>query len=229
MSISSLPTIEKVCIQLVGISGKAGSGKDTVANYLCSNYENCFGYPFARPLKLAAAIQFGIPIEHFHQRDLKEIVNPYWGVSPRKIAQFMGTESVREGYKELLGEELATQFWIRRLCGYINGTLEYYNDSYELAGDIDPGDTVIVTDVRFQNEYDWIMENNGIMIHLIRPGADGNVGIANHQSEQGYLFDSENYERRNHEVINDGTFEELYAKIDAIMKTTEPTAENMEL
>jgi len=224
MSISPLPMIEKVCIQLVGISGKAGSGKDAVANYLRNQYEDTYIYPFAAQLKLASAILFGLSIGDFHDRELKESVNSYWGISPRKIAQYVGTESVRTGFQQLLGE--STDFWIKRLCGHINGNLHHYDDCGQLTGAIEAGDTIVIPDVRFQNEYDWILANGGIVIQLIRPGADGNVGIAGHASEMGYTaIDNE----RNFICVNDGTIEELYAKIDAIMKTTEPTAENMEL
>jgi hypothetical protein len=224
MSISSLPMIHKVGIQLVGISGKAGSGKDVVATYLRNQYEDTYIYPFASQLKLAASILFGIPVEHFHQRDIKELVNPYWGVSPRKIAQYFGTESVRINFQNLLGE--SENFWIKRLNDHINGELLYYNDSGERTGDIETGDTIVVPDVRFQNEYDWILANGGIVIQLVRQGADGNVGIAGHASEVGYTsIDNE----RTFVCVNDGTLDDLYAKIDAIMKTTEPTAESMEL
>ncbi len=35
---------------LIGISGKAQSGKDTVGRYLCEEY-HCMHYYFAKPLK----------------------------------------------------------------------------------------------------------------------------------------------------------------------------------
>ena len=35
---------------LIGISGKAGGGKDTLGKYLCDEYQ-CLHYYFAKPLK----------------------------------------------------------------------------------------------------------------------------------------------------------------------------------
>ena len=42
----------------------------------------------------------------------------------------------------------------------------------------------IITDCRFKDEVDWILSNQGIIIHLTRPGADGTVGISQHSSEK---------------------------------------------
>ena len=222
---STLPKINKVGIQLIGISGKANVGKDEVASYLRRQYESTYIYPFAAQLKLACAVLFGIPIEHFHQRDIKELTNTYWGVSPRQIAQFVGTETARQGFSTLLGGT-SNNFWIKRLNDHINGQLLYHSDNGEWTGEIVTGDTIVVPDVRFQNEYDWIISNGGTVIQLTRPGSDGKVGIAGHASEMGYNNIST---ERTYQCVNDGTLDELFVKIDEIMKTTEPTAASMEL
>lgn len=224
MNTSTVPMITKPHIQLIGISGKAGSGKSAVAAYLRNAYQDTFIYPFASQLKLAASIKFGIPIEYFHDRELKEKPHPYWGVSPRKIAQFDGTEVTREKYVELI--EDSNNFWIKRLTGHINGELTYFSEELKQTIDISIGDTIVIPDVRFQNEYDWVIANKGLMIQLEREGADGGVGIEGHISEMGYnSIDNE----RTFKCANNGTLDELYKKIDVIMKTTEPDTNNMEL
>lgn len=225
IDMAPLAKITKACIQLIGISGKAGSGKDVVASYLRNSYQDTYIYPFASQLKLASSILFGIPIEHFQERALKETINPTWGVSPREMAQFIGTEVARDTFPQLLGE-LGNNFWIKRLNDHINGKLLYFSDDLKQTIDISPGDTIVVPDVRFQNEYDWIIANGGIVIQLERAGADGKVGIVGHISEAGYTNISN---ERTFRCENNGTLEELYRKIDIIMKTTEPSAENMEL
>lgn len=70
--------------------------------------------------------------------------------------------------------------------------------------------------MRFQNEYDFIIANNGIVIHLTRPGFSGNVGISNHASESG-IANFHTPEATFH-VENNSTLPELYAKIDAIVE-----------
>lgn len=55
---------------LIGLSGKAGSGKDTMADYLSVNH----GFKriaFADKLKEVCAELFNLPLGHFYHRDLK--------------------------------------------------------------------------------------------------------------------------------------------------------------
>ena len=196
---------------LIGIHGAAGSGKDTVAGILRDNFLDVYGEPFAGPLKEACAAAFGLEIEDFYNSLAKEHVNDYWQVSPRQIAQFVGTEMFRETVAGLVGPKIAENFWINRLAGRLTGELCRYNDAaYE------PGEIITITDVRFQNEYDFIMNNGGCIIHLTRPGADGIVGIQNHASEVG--IPDKHTKERLYEVANDSTLEELEEKILAIFK-----------
>lgn len=195
-----------VTCKLIGICGHARSGKDTVGAYLHASRDNTWKLAFADPLKQAAATLFGIPEDSFYEEDLKEVADPFWGVSPRQIAQFFGTEMVRQNVGRLI-PELGENFWIRRLIQTLNGT----GDS--VAYDAD--DVVIITDVRFQNEYDWIISQGGIIIHLTRPGADGTVGISGHASESGISFIDPDH---TYLIVNNGTLEELYEEVDRVVK-----------
>ena len=196
------PTVK---CKLIGICGHAGAGKDTVADYIRHKYDNTWKLPFARPLKTAAAALFGIPEEAFHDSELKELPDPYWTVSPRQIAQFFGTEMVRETIGKLL-PGIGHNFWIARLEHTLTGQGE--SPLY------DEDDVVTVPDVRFQNEYDWIISQGGIIIHLTRPGADGTVGISGHASESGLSFTAPS---QTHALYNTGSLEELYAQVDTII------------
>ena len=208
--------IQLTDLRLIGIHGHAGVGKDTIGAYLHSNYCNVYGESFADPLKEACAWAFGLEREDFDDPDLKNIVNEYWGVSPRAMAQFVGTELFREHVDVLLhsgnsfqSKRIGQNFWIQRLAGRLTGALnEYKTNRYA------PGDCVIIRDVRFQNEYDWIIANEGIVIHVTRPGYTGNVGISNHASEAGISFHTP---EATFHVINDSTLEHLYEQVDAIV------------
>lgn len=185
------PMSVKPGILLVGIHGKAKAGKDTVAQYLCNRYENAYTEAFAGPLKKAAAELFGVDIDCFFDEAVKETTNPYWNVTYRHMLQFFGTEVVRT--------TMGTDFWIKRLEGEINGNLggEEYCD----------GSIVVIPDVRFDNEYDWILQNGGVCIHLVRP-QDSEVGIPGHASEAG--IDTSMMYR----IDNNGTVKELHEKVD---------------
>lgn len=197
--------------KLIGIHGKAQSGKDTVADFLVSTYKDTFSESFAGPLKDAAASAFGIYRGYFDDTEHKKKVIPFWGVSPREIAQFVGTEMFRETIVKLI-PIVADYFWIKRLAARL--TNEFIPDG---EGDYLPEHTVVIPDVRFQNEYDWILSNGGIIIHLTRQGADGIVGIPNHPSENDLTFHTP---ERNYACENNGTLSDLYRKIaDIIMST----------
>lgn len=197
-------------LNIIGIYGHAGVGKDTVAGYIHGMYERVWGEAFALPLKKAVSKAFGIPEEWFHDRDIKELIHPIWGTSPRIIAQFVGTEMFRNLVSQIV-PDIGKDFWIRRLEGKLNGVLLLDDE-----GEYDDGDTIIITDVRFQNEINWLEDVGGKLIHLTRNGFDGAVGIPGHGSENPVALSSDTFR-----IINDGTLEELYASIDAFINWTQ--------
>ena len=105
-------------LKLIGIHGHAGVGKDTVADYL-GRYQNVYKEAFADPLKRACAAAFGVPLEWFYDRELKE-QKLFWGVTPRQTAQFVGTEMFRETIHKLTGggtpKDFLPSHWIRLLA-----------------------------------------------------------------------------------------------------------------
>lgn len=135
---------------LIGITGRAGSGKDSLASML--GYAT---YAFARPLKEGlAAMGFPEPA-----RENKEDKIPGFDFTWRQAAQTLGTE---------WGRELQSDLW-----------LAIAKKRYETFA----GDFLVITDVRFHNEADWVREN-GILVHM-RGRASAMTGDqASHASEQ---------------------------------------------
>lgn len=206
--VSGNDTIPLSSLQLIGISGHAGVGKDTVAQYLAEKYENVYGEAFANPLKRACAAAFGLPLEHFHDREMKE-QESIWGPSPRKIAQFVGTEMFRQKINDLYGESRVWKHWIELMEMRLTGQ----SIPPEGEGFYSPGDTVIITDVRFQDEADWIQRNGGILLTIQRDGYEGKVGFQGHASEAGF----NSYNPWTHwTVYNNSTLESLYEAVDRI-------------
>ncbi len=195
-------------MQLIGIVGHARSGKDTIANYLHHSYKNVWTEAFADPLKSACAAAFGIPLEDFYDDEAKETVNDFWGVSPRQIAQFVGTEMFRDRAHQLIPSTISGEFWVKRMIAKLSGL----DDSY-----YDAEDTVIIPDVRFKNEYDFITSQGGIILHLTRTGADGNIGIPGHASEKPFFMD---VLEQTFSIINDGSLDDLYAKVDDVIRAS---------
>ena len=200
-------------VQLIGISGKAGSGKTTAALHLHKTRACTWVVHLADPLKKAAAAMFGISINDFYDSELKEEYDQYWHRTPRQIAQFFGTEMVRNTIIDLL-PTVGTTFWIKRLEGLLNNEL-LDDDGYEV--DYGQEDVVVVPDIRFQEEADWILNSGGILINITRPGTAA-VGLPGHASEAGFSISAINGGRY-YEVRNTGTEEELLATIDGIVSS----------
>lgn len=67
------------------------------------------------------------------------------------------------------------------------------------------GDPVVVTDIRYDFEADWVREQGGVVVRILRPGQDGlDAGMSAHSSE---VADFE----VDLELLNDSSVEELHA------------------
>lgn len=175
--------------QLIGIAGKAHSGKDTCANYLWTHYEFT-RLAFADPLKRAAGKVFGLADVSLANDPSKEDPHPYWGISKREMYQRLG---------EAVKKEFGVGHWVSR-----------WAMTYDM---IRESDHVVVPDVRFEVEAETIRTFGGTIVHVLRPDENGLVGeTANHVSEAGIAYYENDFV-----VINDGTIDDLYAKLDFVI------------
>lgn len=136
---------------ILGISGRAGSGKTTLAQALVSPSDI---YSFAGPLKRAVFETFGVGT---HTRKT-QIVPVRWENTPFWTQGRGGYMT----YRELL-QEFGMLFRRRNQRHWIDLLLN--------AAD-DPCDTVVIDDLRFPNEADAIRETGGIVIRLTRRGGE---------------------------------------------------------
>lgn len=165
---------------LLGLHGKAGSGKDTFCRLL-QDLRPFHRMAFADPLKEAAGPLFGLPREKLFDDDFKSFYHHHWGMSIREIYQKLGTEVMRA----VFGDD----FWIKRW------EWEYVNT----VGD------VVVTDVRFENEAAKIRDLGGLVVHVMRPDRQALDERAEaHASEAGIECMFGDYM-----ISNDGTLDDL--------------------
>jgi hypothetical protein len=210
--------------QIIGVAGFAGSGKDTVADYLVAEFDYR-RESFAGTLKDAIAAVFGWDRELLEGkcpegRAWREKVDQWWAtrlgmphLTPRWVLQNWGTEVCRQAFHN--------EIWIASLENKLRKTTE----------------SIVISDCRFPNELTMIRNLGGKVIRVKRgpepswySGAFSfntlalgvptmpdhhraamreEFGIsAIHPSETawiGYPFDLQ--------IENDGTLEDLYTKV----------------
>jgi len=136
---------------IVGLVGFIGSGKGTVGDIL--EQKGFIKDSFAKPLKDACAVMFGWSRELLEgdtemSRKWREEPDSYWSekfgreFTPREALQKMGTEAGRDVFHK--------DIWVISLLNRAKGK------------------DVVVTDVRFQNEIEYIQGNGGIVIRVKR-------------------------------------------------------------
>lgn len=186
---------------IIGLLGTIGSGKTTAASYLVDNYQFTEEM-FADPLKKACKEMFLLSDDQLYgtQEQKQEADERWFGASPRQILQFVGTELFRDRLCELM-PELGKHIFIHNM---------------RLRLDSIKGN-MVVSDVRFQNEIDMIKEMGGYVIRIVRNDSSvclesGMHASENHDSLVGYDI----------MLINDGSLEDYYEKLDAALSVLEP-------
>lgn len=187
---------------IIGICGKKESGKDTCADYLVKTY-GFYKISYGDSLKEALRCIFNFTDEQLYGNK-KEIIDKYWNYAPREIMQFFGTELCRESFARRF-PEIGDKVWIMSLQRNLQKVLE-------------SGITkIIVPDIRYQNECDFIKHNNGKIIKVIRDfnvldNSQHNVmsQLCEHSSETNII--SADY------TIVNKTLNEFYFHIDNLMK-----------
>lgn len=165
---------------IVGLAGPIGCGKDTAAESL--ELQGYTRTAFADPLRLAACLTYSIPLRYFNDRSLKEDPLPDSALSPRRIAQLLGTEVVRESIRN--------DIWVSRHLLRIASAIGNQDHIYRTSGKAPNsrgGVKVVVSDVRFQNEADYVRDFGGVIFKIQRSDAMGvTASTLSHKSELGF-------------------------------------------
>ena len=175
------------------LTGKAGSGKDTIGEHLKEKY-NFKSESFAAPIKRLVKDIFVLPDEMVYGRDAREkdLGPPWEGLTVRNLLQKIGTEM----FRNMLNKDvLSLSLWLRI--------------SNDLNSDW------VITDLRFPNERSVIEGMSPVKvvtIKVVRPGANGQTagGINGHESESHDVS-------ADHVIINDKDVRSLLLLTDEIM------------
>jgi hypothetical protein len=200
---------------LIGIVGFIGSGKGTVGDIL--EQKGFIKDSFAKPLKDAISVMFGWPRDLLEgdtevSRKWREEPDVYWSekfnrtFTPREALQLMGTEAGRNVFHK--------DIWVISLLNRAKGK------------------DVVVTDVRFKNEIEYIQNNGGIVVRIQRgkepkwydvamlanqgyPAALRTMNELNiHQSERDWIGCEFNYT-----IDNNGTLQDLGNKVEEMLQS----------
>ena len=177
---------------IIGLTGKAGSGKDTAGQYLVERY----GYrrfAYADALK-QAALHIN-PIIYDNER-LAPLVAEH------------GMDFVKRTHPE------ARRF-LQELGLAMRGVdpLIWLNPLDFLASSLAPTQGIVVTDVRFDNEAQQVLDLGGVVIEVVRPGTGLEGEAGKHASEAGVDADLIDLT-----LYNDGSLVELHARLDGLLR-----------
>lgn len=174
---------------LIGLAGKAGVGKDTTAEMFWNRHA-IHPYALADPIKSALSAM-GFLRQEYDKDGAKDEIIPEIGVSYRRMAQKLGTE---------WGRDIHPEFWLK-----LAERFEYRMT--HLKG-------MCISDIRFENEADWIRSRGGTMVHI-----DGPVRRPLAKDGQGHASEA-GVERKLGDLIiyNTADLGFLGAQVDTIME-----------
>lgn len=133
-------------MNLIGIAGRMGHGKDTVAEIIreltpSMNWEI---KKFAGGVKKTASILTGFPESRFEDPIFKQLHLSGWGMTVRELLQRIGTDAIRNN--------IHPDAWVKSLFAVMSTRSNW-----------------LITDVRFPNEAQAIKDRGGIVIRVKRP------------------------------------------------------------
>lgn len=186
---------------LIGISGLARSGKNVTASLINeilieNKKEQYKEKAFAYLVKKFCSELTGIPIEGWEtEEDKNTELGPEWAV-----------------YNELgMKVKITRRKFMQRLgTGAITSHLHPNAFINQMFLNYDPSNLLLITDIRFMNELTAVQKDrNGFIIRIQKPG--------NKQLNDVSETELDKYTGWDYLIINDGTKEELKAKVKLIL------------
>lgn len=172
---------------IIGINGRMQSGKDTLADILVRQHSNVERVAFADKLKDSAAAALGVSRELLEELKIAEREHVELLSNPKVISFNIRTYLQRygtEAHREIFGDD----FWVREAL-----------DNQKVSD----GTILVVTDMRFPNEIEAVLDRGGIAVKIRRKIADDKPIL--HPSEQTLPDDQFDYF-----LDNNGTMNDLY-------------------
>lgn len=217
---------------IIGLSGKMGSGKDTVAEMIKATYPNVSLYHFSDNLKHICMDVFKCKYtEVYGQRKENKFEIPlivteehiyglhHWLQQSRVIENFksISSESLSKCMK-FVGMKLDTPRELMQILGteMIRGCYadDYHIKSTALRIHLSTDDISIIPDIRYFNEKKWIKEINGHTLCVVGRQREKYGDFSSHPSEAEMKEDTD----FDYIINNTGTLEVLQNNIISVVK-----------
>lgn len=202
-------------MSVYGISGKIGSGKDTVAQMIQDLERGKWEVKkFAGRLKQIVHLLTGIPVEDLEKQEVKDsYLGPEWNYWQNTLTSEFLPNKVYSGSrpdtfyerKQMSVRELLQKLGTNAMRDVIHQNIHVnalFSDYYRSSN-------WIISDMRFENELEAVRAKGGATIRVVRPDK---VSMDQHPSETA--LDNAEFD---YVIINDGTLEELLEKVKNIL------------
>ncbi len=223
-------------MKVIAFSGWKQSGKDTAAEYLIQ--KGAFRSSFADPLKHMCAAEYDVPLENFFTPALKE--KPLLQYPVRVTDRFIEgvcvllkdefrteaghkpkTLTFHEGSTSgdlVCGDTHHAVYWTARALAIFKGSGNrsvdgfYWNNRTAKEIAASGADLVVITDLRFKTEAEFLKRTYGSDLTLVRINRFASVD-SNDPSER----DLDDYKGFDKIIVNHGTLEDLYKQVEELV------------
>lgn len=178
--------------KMIALTGPKGSGKDTVARMIVEQYDDVKTIAFADPIKKVIQHLFDLDPTNNDQYDLFKRTSVSYQLPGWHNHSVSGRDLVRE-----IG---------MLMRGYDNFQFNQYVFDHVNK---EPANLWVVTDVRFNNEFQLMRDLGAPIIQVTRPGCD----YDGHVTERGFAPGTVDFT-----IANDGSLSDLNTKTGSIVE-----------
>jgi hypothetical protein len=218
-------------MMLIGLSGPAGVGKDTIADYLVETH-GFTKFSFSDALYREVSEAFRVPIEELQRRETKEVPHPRLTAEDCRDSKFgylMVTatdyDDEFEGWRHEFSPRWVLQrwgtdyrraqdpdYWTKKTALWVQAWLDVTEDDGEYHGGL------VNTSVRFPNERAFIEQLNGLVWHVRRRDTGAVASEQDYASERGL-----DILPQDRVIYNNGTTAQLRTAASLMLSSPEGT------